>query len=418
MSLLVVGLHQRSVPLELLERVAVGEAELGKVLSALAEQPQVSEAVVLSTCMRTEVYAVVERFHPAVMEVREVLTSLSGLAPEDLSAYLYSYWDQAAVSHLFEVAAGLDSAVLGEGEVLSQVRGSWDRARTEGTVGTVLSPLFRQAIEVGKRARSETGIARGTTSISAAAVALAASRLGRLAGRVVAVVGAGEMGAGMAQALSGAGAEVLVANRTPQRAVELAAAVGGVPLPLGELPCVLPTVDVLLTSAQSASYLLDAEAVEGAMRDRAGRPLLVVDVALPRNVDPAVGAVPGVTLLDLADLRSFAEKGRAERRREAARVAEIVAEEAERHAQEAEERRVAPLVQALHASAERVRCGELEHYRSRLGDLDSRQAEAVDAMTKAIVAKLLHSPTVSLKAASGSAKGDRLAETLAELFGL
>ncbi len=401
-----------------MERVAVGEAELGKVLSALAEQPQVSEAVVLSTCMRTEVYAVVERFHPAVMEVREVLTSLSGLAPEDLSAYLYSYWDQAAVSHLFEVAAGLDSAVLGEGEVLSQVRGSWDRARTEGTVGTVLSPLFRQAIEVGKRARSETGIARGTTSISAAAVALAASRLGRLAGRVVAVVGAGEMGAGMAQALSGAGAEVLVANRTPQRAVELAAAVGGVPLPLGELPCVLPTVDVLLTSAQSASYLLDAEAVEGAMRDRAGRPLLVVDVALPRNVDPAVGAVPGVTLLDLADLRSFAEKGRAERRREAARVAEIVAEEAERHAQEAEERRVAPLVQALHASAERVRCGELEHYRSRLGDLDSRQAEAVDAMTKAIVAKLLHSPTVSLKAASGSAKGDRLAETLAELFGL
>ncbi len=401
-----------------MERVAVGEAELGKVLSALAEQPQVSEAVVLSTCMRTEVYAVVERFHPAVMEVREVLTSLSGLAPEDLSAYLYRYWDQAAVSHLFEVAAGLDSAVLGEGEVLSQVRGSWDRARTEGTVGTVLSPLFRQAIEVGKRARSETGIARGTTSISAAAVALAASRLGRLAGRVVAVVGAGEMGAGMAQALSGAGAEVLVANRTPQRAVELAAAVGGVPLPLGELPCVLPTVDVLLTSAQSASYLLDAEAVEGAMRDRAGRPLLVVDVALPRNVDPAVGAVPGVTLLDLADLRSFAEKGRAERRREAARVAEIVAEEAERHAQEAEERRVAPLVQALHASAERVRCGELEHYRSRLGDLDSRQAEAVDAMTKAIVAKLLHSPTVSLKAASGSAKGDRLAETLAELFGL
>lgn len=418
MSLLVVGLHQRSVPLELLERVAVGEAELGKVLSALAEQPQVSEAVVLSTCMRTEVYVVVERFHPAVMEVREVLTSLSGLAPEDLSAYLYSYWDQAAVSHLFEVAAGLDSAVLGEGEVLSQVRASWDRARTEGTVGTVLAPLFRQAIEVGKRARSETGIARGTTSISAAAVALAASRLGRLAGRVVAVVGAGEMGAGMAQALCGAGAEVLVANRTPHRAVELAAAVGGAPLPLGELPCVLPTVDVLLTSAQSASYLLDAEAVEGAMRDRAGRPLLVVDVALPRNVDPAVGGVPGVTLLDLADLRSFAEKGRAERRREAARVAEIVAEEAERHAQEAEERRVAPLVQALHASAERVRCGELEHYRSRLGDLDSRQAEAVDAMTKAIVAKLLHSPTVSLKAASGSAKGDRLAETLAELFGL
>lgn len=418
MSLLVVGLHQRSVPLELLERVAVGEDELGKVLNALAEQPQVSEAIVLSTCMRTEVYAVVERFHPAVMEVREVLTTMSGLAPEELSAYLYSYWDQAAVSHLFEVAAGLDSAVLGEGEVLSQVRASWDRARSEGTAGTVLSPLFRQAIEVGKRARSETGIARGTTSISAAAVALAVSRLGPLDGRLVAVVGAGEMGAGMAQALSGAGAEVVVANRTPERAAQLAEAVGGTPLPLGELPCVLPVVDVLLTSAQSSGFLLDRDAVAEAMRERADRPLLVVDVALPRNVEPGVGGVAGVTLLDLADLRSFAELGRAERRREATRVAEIVAEEADRHAKEAEERRVAPLVQALHASAERIRLGELDHYRSRLGPLEGRQAEAVDAMTKAIVAKLLHSPTISLKAASGSAKGDRLAETLAELFGL
>ncbi|MGH9103603.1 MAG: glutamyl-tRNA reductase, partial [Acidimicrobiales bacterium] len=177
MPLVVVGLHQRSVPLDLLERVAVGADKLPKALGGLRSLQDVSEVVLLSTCMRTEVYAVVEEYHPSQAEVRDFLAAWAGLAPEALTDHLYGFWGRAAARHLFRVASGLDSAVLGEGEVLAQVRGAWEGARTEGVAGPLLSGLFRHAIEVGKRARTETGIARGTTSLSTAAVAMAQARL-------------------------------------------------------------------------------------------------------------------------------------------------------------------------------------------------------------------------------------------------
>lgn len=418
MSVLVVGLHQRSVPLETLERVAVSDERLGKVLAALIDQPQVSEAIVISTCMRIEVYATVERFHPAVGEVRDVLAAVSGVDLEELSDFIYSYWDHGAVAHLFEVAAGLDSAVLGEGEILSQVRNAWERARAEGSAGSSLSDLFRRAIEVGKRARSETGISRGATSISAAAVALAASELGSLRDRLVVVLGAGEMGTGMAQALAGAGADIAVINRTLDKARELADKVGGRPLALGELHQALVKADVLLASAQASSFLVDTDDIAAVVAERQGRPLLVVDVALPRSVDPNVAQMEGITLLGLEELRRFAERGRAERKREGLRVAEIVTEEVERYLLDTEARRVVPLIRRLHTQAESMRQAELAHYRARLGPLDEKQATAVDALTKAIVAKLLHSPTVALKESAGSPKGERVAETITDLFDL
>ena len=421
MSVVVVGLNHRTVPLELLERMTVDDAHLPKALADLSSRDHLDEVVVLSTCMRTEIYLVAERFHGAVQDVRNFLSQLSFAPPEDFGDHLYSFFEEAAAAHLFKVASGLDSAVVGESEILGQVRDAWERAAGEGACGPVLGGLFRHAVEVGKRVRSETAISRGVTSVSQAAVALAAERLGgSLVGRTILVLGAGDMGEGMAVALAGSTgvAEVLVANRTRVRGVELARRVGGRAVDFGSLADALVEADVLLTSTGSPAPLVDAAAMETVMAARAGRPMLVVDVAVPRDVDPAVAALPSVTLLDMDDLRAFAEAGVAERRREIAGVQQIVAEEVERYGALATARELAPLVVALREKAEAVRLAELDRHRARLERLDERQRDAVEAATRGIVAKLLHEPTVRLKEAAGSARGDRLAEALGALFDL
>jgi glutamyl-tRNA reductase len=419
-SVVVVGLNHRTVPLDVLERMTVSDANLPKALADLTSLPNVAEAVVLSTCMRTEIYVVVERFHTALADVREFLARLGFTAPEDFSDHLYSFYEDSAVRHLFRVATGLDSAVLGESEILGQVRESWQRAAAERAAGPVLGALFRHAVEVGKRARSETAIARGVTSVSSAAVAMASERLGSLEGRRLLVLGAGDMGEGMAVALAGSKgvAEVLVANRTWSKAVALAGRVGGRAVQLGALAEVLADVDVLLTSTGATSVLLEAADLAPVMAARPERELLIVDVAVPRDVDPAVAELAGVTLLDMDDLRVFAEQGLEGRRREIAKVQEIIDDETERFAAVATAREVAPLVVALRDRAETLRAEELERFRSRLGELDERQREAVDALTRGLIQKLLHEPTVRLKDAAGSAKGDRLAEALRALFDL
>ncbi|MDQ1395545.1 MAG: glutamyl-tRNA reductase [Acidimicrobiaceae bacterium] len=420
MSVVVVGLNHRTVPLEVLERMTVSDARLPKALHDLDGREDLSEALVLSTCMRTEIYAVAGRFHGAVVDIRNFLAEWSGTPPEAFADHLYSFYDGAAVAHLFKVASGIDSAVLGEGEILGQVREAWEGGRAEGTCGTVLGGLFRHALEVGKRARSETGIARGTTSLSQAAVAMAAERLGSLEGRRIMLLGTGDMGEGMAQALAASPgvADVLVANRSPNKAAALAARIGGRPVELSGFPAALEEVDLLLTSTGSPSVLLEASDVESVMAARAGRPLLIADIAVPRDVDSAVGEVPGVTLLDMDDLRAFAEAGIEGRRQEIARVQTIITEEVERYLGSVTEREVAPLVADLRSRAEVVRRAELERYRSKLAGLDDRQREAVEAMTRAVLNKFLHEPTIRLKESAGSPKGERLAEALRALFDL
>ncbi|HEY1634186.1 MAG TPA: glutamyl-tRNA reductase [Acidimicrobiales bacterium] len=421
MSVVVVGLNQRTVALDLLERMTVSDAQLPKALRDLKDRAHLSEAVILSTCLRTEVYAVVERFHGGVSDIRGFLAGLSSCPPEDFADDLYSYFEQGAAAHLFEVAAGIDSAVLGEGEVLSQVRNAWERAWEESAAGPTLSHLFRHAVEVGKRARSETAIARGITSLSQAAVALVRERLGgSLDGYDVLMVGAGDVGEGMATALAAsAGARrVMVANRTEHRAVELAERVGGETVELGALGEALASVDVVLTSTGSPSILLEASDLVPVVRRRQGRPLLVMDVAVPRDVDPGVAELDGVTLLDMDDLRSFAEAGMAGRRRELARVRALVEEEVDRYLDTTAARGVAPLVAALRTRAEEVRVGELQRFRARLDDLDPREREAVEALTKGILGKLLHEPTMQLKDAAGSPRAERLGDALRVLFDL
>jgi glutamyl-tRNA reductase len=418
-SLVVIGLNHRTAPLALLERMAVAESDLPKALHDLTTRPNLREAVVLSTCNRTEVYAVAERFHGAFADVREFLASVALLAPEGFADHVYVRYDEAAVGHLFGVAAGIDSAVVGESEILGQVGEAWDRARAEGAAGAGLNLLFRHALEVGKRARTETGIGRHTTSVAQAAVAMASARLGGLAGAHVLVLGAGEMGEGASVAIAAGGAaELLVANRTWDNAVQVAERVGGRAVRLADLADVLVGVDVLLTSTGASSIMVDESELASVMARRPDRPLLIVDIAVPRDVDPSVAALDNVTLLDMDDLRSYASAGLVERRREVARVQRIIDEEVERFQAISTARTAAPLVATLRERAEAIRAAEVERFAGRLAGLDGRERAAVEALTQGILAKLLHEPTIRLKDAAGSPRGERLAESLSELFDL
>lgn len=419
MSVVVIGLNHRTVPLELLEHLTVPDDRQGKVLADLCSRDHVSEAVVVSTCNRTEVYATIERFHAAYHDIRDVLSAVSHLPYDRFAEHLYAFYDEEAVAHLFRVTAGLDSAVLGEAEILGQIRGAWERSQAEGAAGSSLNLLFRHAIEAGKRVRTETSISRHTASVSSAAVAMATEHLGGIRGRRVVVLGAGDMGAGMVRCLAEAGvADVAVANRTAVKAEELAATVGGRYLPLSGLGEALVSADLLLTSTGASSLLLEEAELASVMARRPDRPLLIVDVAVPRDVDPAAAAVEGITLLDMDDLRRFAEAGVAERRREVHAVEELLRAEVDRFVAIASAREVAPLVAALHGRADTIRVGELDRFAGRLASLDDAQREAVEALTRGLVAKLLHEPTVGLKQAAGSPRGERLAEALRDLFRL
>ena len=419
MSVVAVGLNHRTVPLDLLERMTVPASRLPKALADLTSREHINEAVVLSTRNRIEVYVFAEKFHGAYQDIRNFFAEVSHVAPEEFSDHLTSLYDGDAARHLFSVASGLDSAVLGEHEILGQVRKSWEAASAEDAVGPVLNPLFRHALEVGKRVRTETAISRNITSVSQAAVAMATERLGGLEGRQVLVVGAGEMGEGLARALHGGGvAGIRVANRTWDRAVEVAGRLGGEPVRLDDLPHHLAEVDVLLTSTGASAVILEHGDLASIVSKRHGRELLVVDIAVPRDVDPAAGEIEGVTLLDMDDLREFAEVGIRERQREVTAVQAIVDSELERYVDESTARSVAPLVASLRARGDLVRSAELQRLSARLGELDDRQREAVEALAAGVVGKLLHEPTVRMKDAAGTARGERLAEALRDLFDL
>jgi glutamyl-tRNA reductase len=418
-SFVVVGLNHRTVPLPVLERVTVPPALVPKALRDLAGREYLAEVALLSTCNRTEVYALCTKFHPGVADATEFLAEQAGMGAADLAEHVYSYYDEAAVAHLFGVAAGVDSVILGEGQILGQVRDALRTAEEEGTAQQGLVRIFRHAIEVGTRSRAETGIGRGAVSLSSAAVALAAERLGSLVEQRVLVLGAGEMGEGMARSLAGSGVgEVVVAGRGTERSTELATRVGGRAIPIEHLAQALIAADLVLTSTGAAEMVITQEEVEIAMQRRFGRPLLIVDIAVPRDVDPGVADIPGVTLLDMDDLKAFAESSMDRRRREVARVRRIISAELERLRTERTAREVAPLVSALRSRGEDIRLAELERFRSRLESVDARTAETIEALTRGIVAKLLHEPTVRVKEAAGSGRGELYADALGALFGL
>jgi glutamyl-tRNA reductase len=445
MPIVVVGLNHRTATISLLERLALPEERIAKALHHLLTFDHVLEGVILSTCNRIEVYAVVSRFHGGAQDLRNFLAEFCHVAPEEFTDYLYTYHDDAAVRHLFRVAAGVDSMVVGESEILGQTKRALQMSSDEGVVGRLLGHAFRQALAVGKRARSDTGIGRHPVSVSSAAVELArrAFPSGSLEGKRVVVVGAGKMGALAVQSLGRAGATaVTVVSRTQERARDLAEASGVGARGLHDLEDAVAEADIVICSTTSAGMVLDrgtvARAAARRMKESTARtvkavaarrtegdapradrePLLIIDIAVPRDVDPSCAEVPDVVLRDIYDLRGVVQTGVGSRVAEVSKVEEIVAAEVGRFVQWERAGEIAPAISALVARAEEMRRSEIARAGGRLRDLSPSQQEAVEQLTKRIVRKLLHRPLDVARELAGSKQGYLHLQVLRELFEL
>jgi glutamyl-tRNA reductase len=412
MSVLVVGLSHRTAPVSVLERAAVGADDVRKTLDELHRAEMISEVLLLSTCNRIEVYADVARFHPAVAEIGTVLARHAGVAVTDLSDHLYVHFAEAAAEHMFTVASGLDSMVVGESQILGQLRGAYALGTELGTVGSVLHELAQTALRVGKRVHSETGIDRAGASVVSVALDRAEDVLGQLSGRRALVIGAGSMGALAGATLRRRGVtDIVVANRSPERAARLAAAVDGRAATLADLAEEIGSADLLISSTGSTGLVVEADLIEA----RAQRPLVVLDLALPRDVDPAVAVQPGVAYIDLEALRTGGAMVSDE---EVSAATAIVAGELRDHLAEQQRLAVAPTVTALRARANQVIDGEMARLDGRLPTLDPlARREVADAVRRA-VEKVLHAPTVRVKELASTPGGDQYAAALRELFDL
>jgi glutamyl-tRNA reductase len=414
MQLVLVGISHHVAPVELRERVAVGIPEAEELAASLAASGE-GEAVCVSTCNRTELYLACADPTSAEELAVEALLRIAELDADELVPSLYRLRDAAAALHLFRVAAGLDSLVPGEGEILGQVRSAFEA----GAVGPLLDRLFRQALHVGKKVRAETAIGESPSSVASAGAALAQQVFGELAGRAVLLVGAGDTAELAARNLVSRGATIrAVVNRTLERAEELTRQFGGEAVTLERVEEHLPAADVVVTSTSSPTFVLGRAAVERAVRSRRGRPLLIVDLAVPRDVDPAVRDLADLYLYDVDDLEAVVDQSLAGRRREAVQAEEIVSAEAERFRAWQASLEVVPAITSLRAQAEAIRQRELRKAAGRLDGLSDAERRTVESVTAQILNKLLHLPTVRMKQAAAAADGVVYADAVRHLFGL
>ncbi len=408
-SLTLVGVSHHRAPIELRERVALDLDACRSLAQQLAERLG-GEAVVLSTCNRTELY--LAREEDAEEEAVAAVTELAGDRAVDLAAALYRLRDEAAALHLFRVAAGLDSLVPGEGEILGQVRSAFEA----GAPGALLDRLFRQALHTGRRVRSETAIGESPASVPSAAAALAQQVFGELHGRRVLLLGAGKMSEATARNLVSRGAEIaVVANRTLAHGEDLARKLGAQALALDAVAAELEHVDVVVSATSASGLVVSQATVAHALRIRKGRPLLLVDLAVPRDLDPAINGLDGCFLYDVDDLRAVVEETLSGRRGEATSAERLVVEEAERFRDWHAARDIVPTIASLRALAEEIRDSELARAGGRLSEKERRHVESV---TSQILAKLLHLPTIRMKEAAAAADGVVYADVVRHLFGL
>jgi len=424
-SVLVVGLSHKSAPVATLERAALTGDALGKLLGDVFHASDVAGSFVVSTCNRVEVYAEVDKFHGSVSAISELLARHAGVPLAELTPHLYVHYEDRAIQHLLSVTAGLDSMVIGESQILGQVRQALRTAGEQGTLGRALSDLGSLALRAGKRAHAETGIDRAGASLVSVGLAAGARRLDpdaaqdSLAGRSVLVVGAGSMSSlAVATAARMGAARIVVANRSGARAQQLAttvsAAVTVAAVDLSRLPAEIAAADLVVSCTGAPGHVISAQAVAAART--ASRPLVLIDLALPRDIDPAAAGVPGVTLLDLEGVGQAPGGGAHDE--DVAAVRRIVADELAARVSADRAARVVPTVVALRAKAAEVVDAELARLTGRLGDVDARARREIAQSMRRIADKLLHAPTVRVKELAGSPGGDSYETVLRVLFDL
>jgi glutamyl-tRNA reductase len=418
-ELLALGVSHRTAPLDLRERLALPEGRAVGALGELVGSDQVHEAAALSTCNRTELYLVVSEPVEAESLALGVLAREADIRPTELLGRLYSLRSVAAASHLFSVTAGLDSMILGEAEIQGQVKRAYELALVEGATGPVLNRLFRGALAAGKRARHETGISEKGVSIPSVAVELAQHTLGNLAARTVLLVGAGETAELTARALAARGVEaIFVANRHYSRAIGLAQRFGGRAVRIDQLPAQMERADIVVSSTNSPHHIIEREELELVMQRRDGRPLELVDLAVPRDIEPACREVAGVSLHDVDDVQSVAERNASGREAEARRAERLLEAEVGRFERWLGSLQVLPTVTALRRRADEVVERVLAENEPRWESMSEADRERVRVMARAIASRLLHEPTLRLKRSADDETAYTYVDALRELFAL
>jgi glutamyl-tRNA reductase len=417
MKLLLTGLNHRTAPVEVRERIAFEEHAIPAALASLRKCPGLIEGMILSTCNRVEIAATLDDAADSPVEI--FLAESRSVERAWVAPYLYRYDGSDAIRHLFRVASSLDSMVVGEPQILGQLKSAYAIAKEHGALTGFLDLVMTRAFNVAKRVRSETDIGESAVSVSYAAVELARDIFGSLAGKRVLVVGAGKMAESALRHLRRAGvSEILIANRTRDRAQQLAEEFSGRVIDYESLTEHLPDVDILLASSAAPHYILTREQMRAVIGRRKNRPMFLIDIAVPRNIEPAVNDLDNVFLYDIDDLDKVVETNIEGRNETAIAAEEIIREEVERMMQRLKTREVAPTIVSLQEQLESVRTNEIERMRARLGPMTPQQEEAIDAITRGIVNKIAHGPITELRRSASHPEGAHLSDLIRKLFRL
>ena len=416
MSLIALGVSHHTAPVPMLERLTLASDAQTKLLHELTENAAIDQAMVVSTCNRVEVYVEADKFHPAVDATTEGLARATGVVSDELVPHLYVHYEDRAVQHLFSVASGLDSMVVGEAQILGQVRQSLRTAQDEGTLGRELNDLVQTALRVGKRAHTETGIDRAGASLVTVGLDLASRSLEGLSGRRALVIGAGSMAALAATSAAKLGMTVTITNRTASRAEQLASNIGGRAVVIDELPEALVSADLVVSCTGAVGHVVTADVVKAARAVAGQTPVVLLDLAMPRDIDPEVLGVHGVTLIDLDDLGALLADGAYEQDVEGVR--RIVGAEVQNYLGARVAEKVAPTVVALRALASEIVASELDWFEGRRPDLSDVDKADVEHLLRRVVDKLMHAPTVRVKELASEPDGEAYAEALHRLFDL
>jgi glutamyl-tRNA reductase len=415
MQLALVGLSHKTAPVEVRERLAFSSEGVRNALTALTGRQEVQEAIILSTCNRVEVVAQSSDDYM----IREFLCEFHQIPHDTVSKHLYSFRNVDAIRHVFRVASSLDSMVVGEPQILGQVKEAYRIATDAGTVGMQLTALMNRAFAVAKKVRTETGISQSAVSVSYAAVELARKIFGDLSGKTVMIIGASKMGELAAKHLRRAGvSSVLVTNRTFERAVELAKVFEGAAVPFEHFTDHIVGADIVITSTGAPHFIIGKNLAEQIIHRRKNKPVFFIDIAVPRDIEPAVNEIDNVFLYDIDDLQQVIDANLKERVKEAMRAEEIVDQEVEAFCLKMQAREVAPTIIELREGLEKLRRDEIERNRRHLKDLSPEQQAAVDQITRSIVNKILHPPIEQLKQMANDPQGPDLAELIREIFNI